>query len=243
MDKKIQNLQTDKWLKDIPLHSETESYKPEEMFVCQKCQRKNPPTRLDCLYCGVELEFDESESQRLKPVLRKIEPHEKGFNLVYLANSESWNESQLSEVSKMTRLSKSDLQKFVEANKLLPLARVETEKEIEIVAERLREIGIETRIFSDEDFEEEKLPRRLRRIEFSDDKIILILFNNDEIVEIKNEELNLIVVGAVFENKLESTEKHKRKKENKLLETFEISSDDSLIDIYTKKDLLGYRIS
>lgn len=243
MDKKIRNLHTDKWLKDIPLHSETESYKPEEMFVCQKCQRKNPPTRLDCIYCGVELEFDENESKRLKLILRKIEPHEKGYNLVYLANAESWNESQLSEVSKMTRLNRNDLQKLTETKKSLPLARAETEKEIEIVAERLSEIGIKTRIFSDEDFEEENLPRRLRGIEFSDDKIILILFNNDEIVEIKKEEINLIVVGAIFEKKLESTEKHKRKKENKLLETFEISSDDSLIDIYTRKDLLGYRIS
>ncbi|MGI8670149.1 MAG: hypothetical protein ACR2J3_09950 [Aridibacter sp.] len=243
MDKKIQNLHADKWLKDIPLLSETESYQPEEMFICQKCQRKNPPTRLDCMYCGVELEFDENETQRLKPVLRKIEPHEKGFNLVYLANAESWNESHLSEVGKMTRLNRNDLQKLVETKKSLPLARAETEKEIEIVAKRLSEIGIKTRIFSDEDFEEEKLPRRLRGIEFSGDKIILILFNNDEIVEIKNEDINLIVVGAVFEKKLESTEKHKRKKENKLLETFEISSDDSLIDIYTKNDLIGYRIS
>ncbi len=243
MEKKVPNLHTDKWLKDISLHSEPENYKPEEMIICRKCRRKSPPNRLNCMYCGVELEFDEKQSQRLKPILHKIESHEKGYNLIYLANLEGWSEMQLSETAGMTRLGKSDLQKLVELNKPLPLARAETEREIAIVSSRLSEIGINTLIISDEDFEQAKLPRRLRRIEFSVEKLIFILFNNDEIVEIKTSEINLIVVGAVFEKKLESTEKHKRKKENKILETSVISSDEILVDIYTKNDSTGFRIS
>ncbi|MGI8544405.1 MAG: hypothetical protein ACR2MD_13155 [Aridibacter sp.] len=243
MDKKFQNLHTDEWLKEIRLRSESEGYKPEEMITCKKCQRKNPPTRLNCMYCGVDLVFDEGESQRLKPILRKMESHIKGFNLIYTANLETWNEIHLSEVSKMTRISKTSLQRLFESKKSMPLARVETKKEIEIVAKRLSENGINTRILGDDEFKEEKFPRRLRRIEFSDDKLIFILFNNDEILEVKNQDINLIVAGALFEKKLESTEKYKKNKESKILETDEISSDEFLLDIYTKNDLIGYRIS
>lgn len=243
MDKKEDKLHSDEWLKDLPIRSESEGYQPAEMIACQKCQRTNPPNRLDCIYCGVELEFDATQSQMLKPVLRKAETYARGYNLIYRSNLASWDESQLSEVAKMTRHSKNDLQKIFEAKRVLPIARAETTKETEIVSQRLSEMGIETSILNDEAFGLEKVPRRLRGLEFYQDKLVLILFNNDEVAEIKQADFALIVVGALFERKLETTEKNKKKGENKVLETTEISSDQVLIDIYAKDDLIGYRIS
>lgn len=243
MEKKSDNLHSDEWLKNLPLRSESEGYKSEEMIVCKKCQRNNPPTRLDCMYCGAKLEFDQTQSQLLKPVLRKIEPYAKGFNLIYLANLAKWDEKQLSEVAKMTRIERNDLQKLVESTKSLPIARAETLQETEIVSQRLDELGIKTTIIEDDAFELEQNSRRLRRIDFYEDKIVLILFNNDEIFEIERDKLALIVVGAIFERKLETTEKYKKKGENKVLEIAEVSSDEILIDIYTKDDLISYRIT
>lgn len=243
MEKKTENIHTDEWLKDLPLRAENEGYKPEEMIACKKCQRSNPPTRLDCMYCGTELEFDETQSQSIKPVLRKAEAHQNGLNLIYLANLKTWDENQLTEVAKMTRLSTSNLQNLVESGKVLPIARSETEKETQIVSQRLKELGIETLILRDEKFELDNISKRLRKIDFDENKLILTLFNNDELVEIQKEDLDLIVIGAVFERKLESTEKYKKKGDNKVLETTEISSDDVLIDIFANNDLVSYRIS
>lgn len=243
MEKKSDNEKTAEWLKEIPLRTESEGFATEEMISCKKCKRNNPPNRLQCLYCGVALEFDASQSQFIKPVLRKAEAHANGYNLIYLADLESWDEKQFSEITKMTRRDKSTLQRLVESGKSLPIARSETEKETEIVSERLKEVGIKTTVLPDEAFEMDSVSRRLRRIDFEDEKLILVHFNNDEVVELNGEDLSLLVVGGLFERRLESTEKHKKKGENKVLETSEISSDERVIDIYSNDSLISFRVS
>jgi hypothetical protein len=85
------------------------------------------------------------------------------------------------------------------------------------------------------------LPKRLRGLEFDNDKILLILFNNDEVEEISTEDLILIVSGAIFQKAVEATEARK-KGESKILDATETASDESLIDIYTKNNPNGYRI-
>jgi hypothetical protein len=101
---------------------------------------------------------------------------------------------------------------------------------------------VETLIVRDESLNVEKLARRLRGLEFYDDKIILILFNQDEILEISNNDLALIVTGAIFERKVEATQKRVKKGESKILQTSETASDEFLIDIYSRGDVTGYRI-
>ena len=118
----------------------------------------------------------------------------------------------------------------------------EAEKEAEIIQKKSREFGIETIILSDETLKFENPPKRLRGIEFWDDKIIFVLFNGEEIVEISNEDLILIVSGAIFERRVEAVEKRNKKGENKLLETDETTSDEFLIDIYSRQNKIGYRI-
>ena len=242
MDKKTEKNQADGWLGDLPIQAENLAFKPEEMILCGKCERKNPPTRLNCFYCGAELEFSEAQSGFIKPNLRKLENWEKGFNLVYLPASENFDDTKLSEIAKFLKCEKEFLQKLFAAQKSLPLARVESEKESEIVQKRLREHGANTLILSDERLNVEKPARRLRGIKFYDDKIILILFNQEEIIEISNSDLVVIVTGSIFERKVEATEKRVKKGESKTLQTGETASDEFLIDIYSCEDTTGYRI-
>ena len=242
MEKKVKKIHSDQWLKDLPIQAENPAFKPEEMIVCVKCERKNPPTRLNCFYCGAELEISEMQSQYLKPNLRKLEIWEKGFNLIYQSKLKAADETKTAEIAKMLRLEKAGLQKMLEANKPLPLARAESEKEAEIAQKCLSEFGLQTVILSDETLAVEKPTHRLRGIECFDGKLILILFNQDEIVEIEHEDLSLIVTGAIFERKVEATEKYNKKVENKILQTSETASDESLIDIYSRQSSIGYRI-
>jgi hypothetical protein len=242
MEKKLEKNHADEWLDNLPIQAENPAFKPEEMILCRKCERKNPPTRLDCFYCGAQLEFSEGQSGFIKPNLRKLENWEKGFNLIYSPGSENFNDAKLSEIAKILKCEKEVLQKMISAQKPLPLARAESEKEAEIVQTRLRELGVETLIVRDESLNVEKSARRLRGLEFYDDKIILILFNQDEILEISNNDLALIVTGAIFERKVEATQKRVKKGESKILQTSETASDEFLIDIYSRGDVTGYRI-
>ncbi len=242
MEKKVEPLQSDEWLKDIPLQTENLAFSPEEMIICAKCARHNPPTRLKCLYCGAELEISEAQSNFLKPHLRKMEVWEKGFNIIFKAETQHFDESKLAEIVKMLKFEKDFLRKILNEKKNLPLARAESEKEAEIVQKRLRDYGIETIILSDESLSVETPPKRLRGIEFWDDKIIFVLFNGGEIVEIANDDLILIVSGAIFERRVEATEKRDKNGENKILQTDETTSDEFLIDVYSRQNELGYRI-
>jgi hypothetical protein len=238
----MENNEADEWLRDLPVQTENPAFKPEEMILCVKCQRTNPPTRLACFYCGAELEMSEAQSKNLKPNLRKLEIWEKGFNLILSPNAQSFDEAKTAEIARLLNLEREVLRKLPEAGKALPLARAESEKEAEIIKERLRELGVETFILSDESIASEKPQKRLRGMEFFDDKIVLILFNQDEIAEIALEDLGLIVTGAIFERRVEATEKRSKKGESKILQSTETASDEFLIDIYSRESAVGYRI-
>jgi hypothetical protein len=238
----MSEMNSEDWLKDLPLQSENIGFRAEEMLRCAKCARTNPPTRRKCFYCGAELEISETQSQFLKPNVRTLEAWEKAFNLILKPTKTDFDETQISEIAKGLKIGRELLRKIIESGKPLPVARVESEKEAEIGRSFLRQFDIDSVILSDETMNYEKVPRRLRRIEFDDDKLIFILFNQDEIVEIANEDIALIVTGAIFERKIEATEKRQRKGENKILETTEIASDESLIDIYSRHDQTGFRV-
>lgn len=242
MEKKADRIHLDEWLKDIPPPTENPAFKAEELISCAKCARTNPPTRLKCLYCGAELEFSAEQSGFLKLNLRKLDVWEKGFNLICKSETPKFDESKLPEIAKLLKTETGKLQKMFGEGSPLPLVRVETEKEAGIVQQRLEEFGVETVILSDETLAVETLPSRLRGIEFWDDKIIFVLFNTEEIVEISNDDLILIVSGAIFERRVTATEQRSKKDENKLLQVDETMSDEFLIDVYSRQNTGGYRI-
>ena len=217
------------------------AFKPEELIPCKNCARTNPPTRLNCFYCGAELELSAEQTAKIAPVLRKLENWENGFNLIYLPDGENINDETTGQIAKFIGLETEILQKIFDANKPLPIARTESLKEAEIIKNRLKEANLSSSIVTDEKLAPDNLPKRLRGLEFEDGKILLILFNNDEVEEFNAADLSLIVSGAIFEKSVESLEKRK-KGESKILEASETASDEILVDIYTKNDSTGYRI-
>ncbi len=231
----------DEFLKNLPIQAEDIAFKPEELISCGKCSRTNPPTRLKCVYCGAELELSAEQIGKIAPTLRKLENWENGFNLIYLSKGENIDVDETAQIAKFLGLESEVLQAIFETQKPLPIARAESAKEAEILQNRLKESGLETLVISDAALAAENFPKRLRGLEFLGDKILLILFNNDEVEEINAEDLSLIISGAIFQKAVESTEKRK-KGESKILETFETASDEILVDIYSKNDSTGYRI-
>lgn len=241
MEKKTEQFHPDRWLKDLPAREKDEFFKPEEMIPCPKCRRQSPPNRLKCFYCNADLPLTETKFNKLS--LRKLESWEKGFNVILLPEKSDSGEINFPEIARFLSLDEGNLKEIYNLNKALPIARAESEREAEIIRERLKEYGAEAFILSDDRLNIDTPARRLRSIEFSDDKLILILFNADKVEELLREDLCLIVSGALFEKKIESIEKYDRKKENKILESTELSADESLIDIYSRKDSIGWRVA
>ena len=229
----------EEWLKNYPVQTENIAFNPEQLIACGECQRNNPPNRLKCLYCGGELELSISDEAQIKLNLRNPESWEKGFNLIFCPRKPET--TAFAEIAGLVNLEKEFVRKIVEAGKYLPLVRGENLKEIEIVKNNLQRLGLETIIVSDESLSPEKMPVRLRGLEFWEDKLVLIFFNNDEIAEISRDELVLMVAGAVFENKTESVVK-KKKGESEIVDATETVSDEFLLDLYTRENPHGCRI-
>ncbi len=240
-DETEQNFPAD-WLKDLSSHSKLESYTAQEMIECTHCRRKTPPNRLDCIYCGVKLELSEEQLKILKPILRNTESWKNAINVVFLSKLSNWNDRNLPEISKMIRSNDLILKQLFDAGKPLPIARAEQQEELQIVVKRLEEIGLKTRVILDRDLSAETPPLRLRKIEFREGWIELDIFNSGDVRKITSDKLVLMVTGALFEKRIESSEKHMRNKANKSLDTAEISVDELVIDLYAQDDPTGFRI-
>ena len=230
------------WLKNLPLQTEDIRFKPEEMVACTKCKRANPPNRIKCFYCGGELVLTDAQSQSLKLNLRKLENWEKGFNVIFLPSSQVFDEAKTTNIAEFLKTEKEVLRRIIASKNPLPVLRAESEREAAIVEARLREFGVETFILSDEELAVDRTTQRLRGIEFYDDRLVLIFFNHEETIEISSSDLALIVTGAVFERRIEATEKYSKRGENVILNQSETASDETLIDVYSRANCLGFRI-
>ena len=200
----------------------------------------NPPNRLKCLYCAAALEISAEQVDNVVPSLRKLESWEKGYNLVFIPSAAGGNEISLNEIAKAVSLDAEVLREIIDANRPMPIARVESEKEAEVLAGILGRKGWKP-IIGDRSLAEDILPKRLRNMRFEGDLLTVTLFNTGETEEIKSGSLALIVTGAIFEQRTETIEKRK-KRETKTLEEWETASDEGLIDIYTSTDPAGFRI-
>ena len=230
-------------LDDPPVESKVKHYRLDEMINCAKCERTNPPNRLDCMYCGLELEISGEQEKDLRPILRSTEQWKNAVNLLYLSKSTPWSDQEIRDVSAMVRLEPEVLKGIVGVDSPMPIARSDQERATNIVKKRLDEIGLVTKLLMDDDFKLNTPVKRLRRIGLNDGLVEMTLFNIDETLSFDVKDIRLLVKGSLIERRIESSEKHSRKNDNKILETAEMSADQLVIDIYVTDDPIGYRIT
>lgn len=233
------------WLKDFT-DSPRESvnrFSPEQMVECDACRRPNAPTRLNCFYCGARLEISEKNEKLIRPVLRKLENWEKGFNVVCFSSSpDEMSRTDLKAASVFLGFEVEILENLFEFNFPLPVSRVETVEEAGIVENRLKDFNLNAFIVTDEDLSPEKAPQRVRGLEFSDN-LTLRFTGNDNIETLNWEDLPVLVEGRIFESKREALEQRKKGEAKEIGEASEFSADERVLDFYDSKNLLGYRVS
>ena len=225
---------------DPLIQSENIAYGREELLPCGRCKRLNPPNRLDCIYCGDALAVPAENLVRIKPNLRKLEAWERGFNLILL---EQTSEIKTARAAELLSMEKDDLGKILQAGKGLPLARVETEREAEMLRSSLEDIGLKYSVVADEDLAADTPPVRICGLEFRGYQLGIKDFNTGEMLQAGCDEVSLIVRGYISKTRVDSNEKKRRRADAvKLIDEYATVSDESVIDIYTFTDKNGFRI-
>jgi hypothetical protein len=218
----------------------------DQMVACEQCLRTNPPTRVNCIYCGTVLPFNETTVKLQKPTLRRLEKWELGYNNLLIPTADPVAdpaESDLAEAANVLKLSPSDVVNIISRGLSLPLARAATLDEASLVQRRLRDLGIETRIVADVDLGvKETGPIRIRAIEI-DETGFRIIQTSESSLKIGWTDLILIVVGRLISTRVELKEQKTARAENLILDSSEFFSDEPVLEFYAQTQPGAFRIS
>jgi hypothetical protein len=217
-----------------------------QMVVCEECLRTNPPTRINCLYCGGPLPISETTANLQKPALRPLEKWERGYNNILLPDSANQpfelSEAELTEAASLLKLDAADLVEIVSLQMPLPLARSATLEEASLVQRRLRAYRIDTRIVADSQLGAEDAGSiRVRGAEINDSGMRVYQQPGAAAMEISWSELVLLVVGRLITKRIELRER-RASGENRIEDSSEFFSDETAVDFFTMSQSMPYRI-
>lgn len=222
------------------IQTENIAFQADEMVDCEACDRKNPPNRLNCMYCGGGLAVKAEFADHVSPIFRKLEAWEKGVNVIlHTANSDA----DAKKAAILLQIETPFFEKIVSAKTPLPVARIESAVEADLLISRLGEIGFNCSIVTDENLDADDVPVRASGIDISDGIISVVDFNTREVIAIPTDELALIVTGMLSKSKVDLLEKKGRHGKSKPLDATETVSDEAVIDIYSRNDAKGFRIN
>ena len=215
------------------------------MVTCESCLRSNPPTRLQCLYCGGSLPVNDTAFDRQKPDLRPLENWEQGYNNILKSSpATKLSDEAVASAADLLKLDKEVLTRLISSNHALPVARTATRDEATLVQRRLSAVGIETEIIPDVNLAEAGAPFRVRAAELSGhDPKGLKLYERQggQPLELSWRQILLLVAGRLTVQRVESREENARRKENRVLEASEFFTDETIFDFYTS-DRRPFRI-
>jgi len=223
---------------DPSIQTENIAYSQDEMLACDRCSRQNPPNRANCIYCGGELAIKAEILGKLKPVTRKLEAWEAGFNVVL----RSALGGRVENIGSILADDSVDVAAIIRSKAQLPIARVESVKLAELLVEQLAGSGLECTVISDAELAVETPPVRLSTIRIDEGSLELIDFNTRTNIRVLFEDLALIVVGTLSKSRTELLEKRRRNAESKVIDEMATSADEMVLDLYTRSESRGFRI-
>ena len=220
--------------------SEPQGFTPAQMIGCDECLRANPPTRVACLYCNAPLPITESSAQLRRPVLRTPDRHESAYSNILLPLDSEPSSEVIAQAAALLKLSPENLQRIVSEKMPLPVAFTASREEAELVLNRLRDFGLPTTIVSDDSLDPSAV-KRVKAMQTDQHSALLYQAGTTETTEIRWEDVLLIVTGRLFVSRVEIQERKTRRPENEIVQASEFSSDEAVIDFYSRPDSAGAR--
>jgi len=223
------------------------AFTPAEMVACEACLRANPPTRMNCLYCGAALPVSDEGDDLRRPTLRALEAWEQGFNVVLLPQaSGGLSVDSLTQAAALLRLEAGQLREMTGAGTHLPLARAATRAEAALVDAKLRALGWQVEVVADEDLcVETDPPKRIRKLEIGADALVAWASAEGEGVSVEWRSVTLLVAGRIARKRIEVEERRggrRRGAEGEVVEMREFHDDESALDLYVAGSVAGWRI-
>ena len=217
---------------------EPQGFTPDQMITCDECLRANPPTRINCLYCSVPLPLTESSVRLRKPILRRPEKHQLGYNTIYLPPGKQFSAETIREAATLLKLKEPDLERLLGEDVPLPLARTASREEADLILDRLQNLGFRVVTLVDEG-----AVRRVKSMAFEDSQLTIQSGHTKDEVEVPWSNILLLVPARLIEKRVEVKEVKSRRAENELLDASEFFSDETVIDIYLSTSSETWRVS
>ncbi|MGH9879947.1 MAG: hypothetical protein ACRD6N_00825 [Pyrinomonadaceae bacterium] len=222
--------------------SEPQGFAPEQMIRCEKCQRANPPTRVNCLYCATPFAFNEKTASLQKPTLRPLEKWEQGYSNILVPASGRLDNETVDQVAALLKLGADQLKRILESATPLPLARAATYDEALLIERRLKDFGLSTLVVSDTSLGmEASSPLRVRAAEIDEKGMMAFLTGGAANVYYYWSALTLLVQGRLVVKSVEVKER-KIGRENHVVRSSETYMDEAVVDIYSQSGEANLRI-
>jgi hypothetical protein len=211
-------------------------FTPEQLVACERCLRANAPTRMNCLYCGAPLPATAESAKLRRPVLKKLEEWEQGFNVVLPARGKSvLTPEAIAEAASLLRLDPSLLGEITETQRAMPVARAASVEEAGLVVSRLASLGLAAEVFADQLLA--KQPTRVRALTLDEDVLVCWPKLDAEPRRVAWPELSLLVRGRVVTRRVEVEERRgKMKGRGEIVGTREIAGDEAVLDIHAASE-------
>ncbi|HYJ91521.1 MAG TPA: hypothetical protein VEV84_09450, partial [Pyrinomonadaceae bacterium] len=153
-------------------------FSKDEMVACSECNRKNPPNRLACLYCGAGLDIAEIRSDIAKITFQRPEPWEDGFTIAYVGSQDLSIET-IESAAKILQLELETFAQLLSPRMPVPIIYLKSLAEAQVLASQLSEIGFGCAVVGDDLLTPRRPPTRLRSLEFSDKGAVFLDFNTN----------------------------------------------------------------
>ena len=213
------------------------------MVRCEECLRANPPTRLNCLYCGASLPANEGTSDFLRPSLKPVQSWTLGYNNIFLPDGTEIQPQSLREAADLLKLSSENLRKLVSNTGPLPLARTGTREESELIDRKLKAIGFATAIVSDAELGiRESPPIRLRSVRIHENGLTPKFIGETDQSTIPWDRLVLIVTGRLSRKRVELQERKMGRGQDEIEQADQFFADEAVVDLYFEDPDFKFRI-
>jgi hypothetical protein len=216
-----------------PGSGEAPGFAPESLVNCTKCSRGNSPLRTTCIYCGQQLPVSDRQVDLGEVTLRPPADWETGFNVIVTPSAPT--QQQISSAGSLLRVTVEEIQPLLDPGLPVPVARTATQTEADLVAKRLNELGLGSRVVSDDDLNIEPAPPKpIRGMDFGDRGVSMMTSGSTAPIVLDWDQVELFVLGRFRERRTEMNERKGKRQEMELIDVRELSTDEPVLDLYTR---------
>lgn len=219
--------------------TQARAFNASELVACPACSRTNPPTRANCLYCGATLGITVPPSTSTAAATGTFPDTEADVANIVTVPARSDVREADAEIAQVLNLSPSELNSLLSA-RVAPLHATSATQQAQSISDKLRSVGIVPLTISDTQLNLTTNPKQISALAIESDVLTASVRRTGERVSAPWSDVVLIVLGRLYFTTTEVEQKRGKSKE--VLDERQLTSDESVFDIYARADRTGWRI-